>query len=112
MSQLPTVATDLTMTIGGTAVAGGSSFDVINPADESVVASVPECTREELDAAVAAARAAAPAWAAVPFARRRESLREMADMVDAHLDELSRLVTAEQGKPPSVAAAEVAGLPY
>ncbi|WP_121161571.1 aldehyde dehydrogenase family protein [Micromonospora pisi] len=100
------------MTIGGAAVSGGSSFDVINPADQSVVGSAPECTRAELDTAVAAARAAAPAWAAVPFEQRQKLLLQMADVVDAHLVELGRLVTAEQGKALAVATAEVAGLSY
>ncbi|MFI6761030.1 aldehyde dehydrogenase family protein [Micromonospora sp. NPDC050417] len=85
---------------------------MINPADESVVAFAPECSREELDAAVAAARAAAPAWAAVSFEQRQKLLLQMADVVDAHVVELGRLVTAEQGKTLAVATAEVAGLSY
>jgi aldehyde dehydrogenase (NAD+) len=111
MSQLST-GTTFTMTIGGVAVPGTSSFDVIDPADGSVAAAAPECTREQLDAAVAAARAARTGWAAVPFGQRQRLLLRMADVVDAHLDELSRLVTAEQGKPLEIAAGEVAGLGY
>ncbi|WP_203715331.1 aldehyde dehydrogenase family protein [Asanoa siamensis] len=112
MSHSPTVATNLTMTIGGAAVSGRSSFEVVNPTDEALIAYAPECTREQLDHAVLAARTAARTWAAVPFAQRRRLLHEMADVIDAHVDELGRLVTAEQGKPSAVAAAEVAGLAY
>ena len=94
-----------TMTVDGVAVSSPTTFDVIDPTDETVLASAPECTDEQLDHAVAAARKAFPAWAATPFAERQAALIAMADVVDANADELHRLVTAEQGKPLAMAAA-------
>lgn len=44
-----------TMTIGGQAVSGATSFEVLNPATGQVIGSAPDCTPEQLDAAVAAA---------------------------------------------------------
>ena len=101
-----------TMTVDGVAVSSPTTFDVIDPTDETVLASAPECTDEQLDHAIAAARKAFPAWAATPFAERQAALIAMADVVDANADELHRLVTAEQGKPLAMAAAEVAGLSH
>ncbi|MEU7384820.1 MULTISPECIES: aldehyde dehydrogenase family protein [unclassified Streptomyces] len=110
MSHSPGALGAFTLTIGGRSVAGESAFDVINPATGRVVAAAPDCTREQLDEAVAAARAAFPAWAALAVAERRRYLLSMADAVDAHTHELAGLVVLEQGKPMPVAVAEVAGL--
>ena len=65
--------TDYSMTIGGQAVAGAGTFDVLNPANEQVIAQAPDCSKEQLDEAVAAARAAFPAWSATPIAERRKA---------------------------------------
>ncbi|MFD5470791.1 aldehyde dehydrogenase family protein [Streptomyces sp. NPDC127105] len=110
MSYNPGALGAFTLTIGGRSVVGGQTFDVINPATGRVVAAAPNCTRGQLDEAVAAARAAFPAWAALAVAERRRYLLSMADAVDAHTRELARLVVLEQGKPTPVAVAEVAGL--
>ena len=96
-----------TMTIGGKAVAGAASYPVINPANGEVIASAPDCSRDELDQAVTAARAAFPGWAARPIAERRAMLIAMADAIDANVETLARLVTAEQGKPLALARFEV-----
>ena len=96
-----------TMTIDGKAVAGAAIYSVINPANGQVVASAPDCSREELEQAVTAARAAFPAWAARPISERRAVLLAMADVIDANIDVLARLVTAEQGKPLALAQFEV-----
>jgi aldehyde dehydrogenase (NAD+) len=101
-----------TMTIGGGAAAATATYPVINPATEQILAQALNCTREQLDAAVTAARRAQPSWAALPVEIRKTHLRAIADVVDAHVPELARLVTAEQGKPLPVAEAEVAGLAY
>jgi acyl-CoA reductase-like NAD-dependent aldehyde dehydrogenase len=103
---------DFTLTINGNGVAGASSFDVLNPADETVVAQAPDCSSEQLDDAVAAARAAFPAWSARPVAERRRYLLEMAEALDVHAEPLQRLLTAEQGKTLDDAAAEILGAGY
>ena len=101
-----------TMTIGGKAIAGAATYAVINPANGQVIASAPDCSRDELGEAVAAARGAFPAWAAHPISERRVVLRAMADAIDANIELLARLVTAEQGKPLAIAQGEVGGLSY
>ncbi len=89
---------DFTMTIGGKAVAGASSFSVLNPANELEIAMAPDCSEQQLDEAVAAARAAFPAWSATPIEKRREALLAIAGVLAANAEDLKRLLTSEQGK--------------
>jgi acyl-CoA reductase-like NAD-dependent aldehyde dehydrogenase len=104
------VTAPFSMTIDGNAVATTSTFPVTNPATRRVAGDAPDCTVEQLNAAVTAARRAQPAWAALPVDERRNYLRAIADVIDTHTDELARLVTAEQGKPLPVAVTEIAGM--
>ncbi|WP_394648632.1 aldehyde dehydrogenase family protein [uncultured Sphingomonas sp.] len=98
-----------TMTIGGQAVAGTATFDVVNPATEAVIAAAPDATRAQLDEAVASARAAFPGWAATPIEERRALIDRLGDAVMAQLDGFARLLTAEQGKPHGDAQNEIGG---
>lgn len=100
---------EYSMTIGGQAVVSLSAFDVVNPATLAVIASAPDCSREQLDEAVAAARLALPAWAATSIEQRREHIVALADAIGKHIDELSRLLTLEQGKPDKDAREEISG---
>jgi aldehyde dehydrogenase (NAD+) len=100
---------DFTMTIGGKAVAGASSFAVLNPATEQAFAQAPDCSPEQLDQAVAAARAAFPAWAATPYAERQKLVASIAGILAANLDGLHRLLTREQGKTHANAQGDVMG---
>ena len=90
--------TGFALTIGGKAVAAGGTFNVLNPADESVIAACPEGTVELVDQAVASARAALKPWSAVADAARAGKLLAIADLIEAHHPELSQLITREQGK--------------
>jgi acyl-CoA reductase-like NAD-dependent aldehyde dehydrogenase len=103
---------DFKMLIGGTLVEGASSFDVINPATEEPFASCPKADEAQLDAAVAAARTAFPAWAAKSFEDRAAYILRLADALEARIEEFARLLTAEQGKPLDQAAYEVGGSAY
>lgn len=87
-----------TLTIGGEPVTTAKTFDVLNPADGTVVAACPEGTIANVDAAVASARRAFPAWAALPDAERVAKLMAIADLIEKNHSELSQLVTREQGK--------------
>lgn len=98
-----------TMTIGGRSVPGSATFDVVNPATEAVIAQAPEASREDLDAAVKAARDAFPGWAATPIAERRRMIDALGDAILANLDSFKRLLTREQGKPHADAQGEVGG---
>jgi acyl-CoA reductase-like NAD-dependent aldehyde dehydrogenase len=86
------------LTIGGKATATPSTFDVLNPADETVVAVCPQGTIELVDAAVASARRAFRTWSAVPDSERVAKLNAIADLIEKHHKELAELVTCEQGK--------------
>ena len=86
------------LTIDGKAATVVGTFDVLNPADESVVARCPQATPELVDAAVASARRALPLWSAVPDAERAAKLMAIAALIEQHHPELSELVTREQGK--------------
>lgn len=97
------------MTIGGAAVAGGATLDVVNPATEQVIAQAPDASRDQLDAAVNAARAAFPGWAATPIDERRAKLNALGDAILANIDGFKRLLTAEQGKPHGDAEFEIGG---
>ncbi|TAJ30303.1 aldehyde dehydrogenase family protein, partial [Bosea sp. (in: a-proteobacteria)] len=99
---------DYKLLIGGQLVAGDAVMDVINPATEEVLAVCPRASEAQLDAAVAAGKAAFPAWAHTPIAERRAMLLKLADALSARIDEFARLLTQEQGKPLSESTAEIA----
>ena len=97
------------MLIGGEFVAGGATFDVINPATEEAIASAPDATQADLDAAVVAARKAFPGWAGTPIEERKAKLNALGDAIFANLDGFTRLLTSEQGKPHHEAQGECMG---
>lgn len=104
---------DPQMTIGGKAVAGlGAPVEVINPATEQVIGHAPGCSREQLDEAVAAARAAFPGWSARPFDERKAMVAAIAQAIADNGEELCRLLTLEQGKPLAAAEGELQGAAY
>jgi acyl-CoA reductase-like NAD-dependent aldehyde dehydrogenase len=96
--------------IGGALVDGDLSMDVINPATEEVLATCPRASREQLNTAVAAAKAAFPGWAALPIGERSSVMLAVADLIEAHSDELGRLLTQEQGRPIANATGEARGM--
>ena len=74
-------------------------LEVLNPATEKPIAQLDRAGVEETDRAVAAARAAYPAWRAVKPADRARLLRRVAALVEEHIDGLARLETSNVGKP-------------
>jgi len=101
--------TEFKLLIGGKLVSGAATLDVINPATEEVFATVPRADRAQLEDAVAAAKAAFPAWAAMPIRKRGNFLDKLTDAIEAKQDEFARLLTLEQGKPLPQALGEVIG---
>src|SRR5262249_22591215 len=75
-----------------------SHFDVHNPARGEVIARTPLSTAEDVDAAVAAARKAFPAWRDTPPVVRARSLFKFKQLLQDHFAELARSVTTEHGK--------------
>ena len=84
---------DYNLLIDGKMVAGDQTMPVINPATEEVLAQCPRASKAQLDAAVAAAKAAFPAWAATPIDERRKLVNKMADVIEANAAELARMLT-------------------
>ena len=80
---------------------------VLNPATEEAIAELPSAGVEETDAAVAAAKAAFPAWRAVAPADRARLLRRLAALVEEHGEELALLETRNVGKPIADSRGEV-----
>lgn len=72
-------------------------LEVLNPATEELVATVPAATPQDIDAAVARAASAQVKWAAAAPADRARLLRRFATVVDEHLEELARLEVREAG---------------
>ena len=89
---------------------GDSVMDVVNPATEEVLAQCPRASKGQLDKAVAAAKAAFPAWSKTPIAERKKVLNAAADIIEANAAELARILTQEQGKPLADAMGEAYGL--
>ena len=87
--------------IGGTWVAPseGQYFDTINPATKAVLAKVAQGSKADIDAAVAAANAAAPAWAALTPHARARYLYALAREVQRHARLLAVLESLDNGKP-------------
>ncbi len=98
------------MLINGELVAGDQSMDVLNPATETLLASCPRASENQLNAAVAAAKAAFPAWSATPIDERKRMVNAIADAIEANATELAQLLTQEQGKPLGDATGEVYGM--
>jgi malonate-semialdehyde dehydrogenase (acetylating)/methylmalonate-semialdehyde dehydrogenase len=96
--------------INGRRVAGtsGRRGPVYDPARGTLARAVDFASVEEVDAAVAAARAAFPGWRATSLSKRTEILFRIRNLVEAHRADIARFLTAEHGKVPSDALGEVA----
>lgn len=95
--------------INGTLEDGDTTMDVVNPATEEVLAKCPRASKAQLDKAVAAAKAAFPAWSKTPITERKKTLLAIADTIEKNASELARLLTQEQGKPIGDATGEIYG---
>ncbi|WP_075293009.1 NAD-dependent succinate-semialdehyde dehydrogenase [Pararhizobium arenae] len=88
--------------------ASGERFDVLNPADETVITSVASASVQEAISAVDAASEAAFAWSKKSPRARGEVLRKAYELMTARLDEFARLITLENGKAGADARGEAA----
>jgi malonate-semialdehyde dehydrogenase (acetylating)/methylmalonate-semialdehyde dehydrogenase len=104
-----TAITAVPLWINGKAQAAGSQRmgDVTDPATGAVTKKVPFCNDADIAVAVAAAKAAFPAWRDTPPLRRARILMRYRELLDAHRGELAQLVTAEHGKTLADAAGSV-----
>lgn len=95
--------------IGGqfTASSGNRKMDVISPIDGNLLSEVPMSTSKDLDAAVAAAKKAFPAWSKTPIKERVQVFYRYKYLLEKHMKELSELVQEENGKTYGESVAEV-----
>ncbi len=77
----------------------GATIDVFNPHDNSLITRVAEAKAADVDAAVAAAERAFPAWSAMPAAERGKLLLKLADRIEAEADDLAKLEAMDTGHP-------------
>lgn len=96
------------MSIGGELTSAPDTFDVYNPATNEVLAKAPEGSREHLERAIASAKSAFKQWSALSWDERAAYVTRFAEAVEANKEELTTLLTLEQGKPRhSMASGEV-----
>lgn len=102
--------TDIPHYVAGARFAGSAtrSQTVTNPATGAVTGQVPLANAADVDAAVAAAQAAFPAWSDTPPIRRARVMFKFLELVNQHKDELAHAITAEHGKVFTDAQGEVA----
>lgn len=95
--------------IGGKFVdaSNGEKADVINPATNELIDTVPLATEEDVDLCVKEAAKAQKAWAKMPMYERGEILYKFADLVEERHEELAQLLSKETGKPIKEARAEI-----
>ncbi|MFG1268774.1 aldehyde dehydrogenase family protein [Xanthobacter sp.] len=93
--------------IDGQLLEGSGLLSVVDPSTGEPFVEVPRASQAQMEAAIAAAKAAQPAWGAAPLSTRRERLARFADAVAQHTDELARTLVMEQGKPLDQAHAEI-----
>nr|WP_238858292.1 aldehyde dehydrogenase family protein [Faunimonas pinastri] len=95
--------------IDGKLVDGASTLDVIDPATGAVFETCARADEAQLEQAIAAAKRAFPAWAALGHEKRRDYLNQLADAMQGRYDEFCKLLTREQGKPLAQSQFEVGG---
>ena len=91
---------------------GTGTLEVINSTTEEVMGTIPDGTPEDVDRAVAAAKAAFPAWAATAAEERAKYCSRIAEGIGARMDEIATLVSEEVGMVKSLSLLVQAGLPY
>ncbi|MDR2313444.1 MAG: aldehyde dehydrogenase family protein, partial [Spirochaetaceae bacterium] len=78
--------------------ASGKYMDIYDPSTGEVIAQTPCCTKGEVESAIAAAKAAFPAWSNTPCPKRVEALYKFRDLLTAQMDELTHMLARENGK--------------
>jgi gamma-glutamyl-gamma-aminobutyraldehyde dehydrogenase/4-guanidinobutyraldehyde dehydrogenase/NAD-dependent aldehyde dehydrogenase len=86
--------------------ASGRTYEVVNPATAKVVAKLPDCGPEDVDRAVASARAAfeSGVWRDLAPRERKKRLRKLAELIESHRDELALMDSICMGMPIAIAA--------
>jgi len=91
--------------------AGDGSIDVVNPSNEAVIGSVPDGTAADVDAAVAAAKAAFPEWSGRSLEDRLGFIEKLGAGLAARAEEIGALISSEVGMPATLSTMIQAGMP-
>jgi succinate-semialdehyde dehydrogenase / glutarate-semialdehyde dehydrogenase len=102
------------MLIGGNrrTAAGNAEIEVVNPATEEIVDTVPAASSEDVELAVGAAKRAFAEWSRTDVEKRAAMLAKAASLIEERAGVLAALLTAEQGKPLAEARGEVTHLAH
>jgi len=84
--------------INGKAVASPEHFETVNPSTQAVLAEVAAGGSDEVNAAVAAAKAAFPKWSATPQKERARLMRKLGDLINAHVPEIAAMESSDCGQ--------------
>lgn len=101
------------MIINGKAVDASNKevLEILNPATGKVIDTVPQATMDDVNSAVAAAKAAQKIWAKVPVYERAEIMMKFIELVEENKEDLARTLSDETGKPIKEARAEIGNIP-
>ena len=97
------------MTINGKRVESAQTGVALNPATEEEICRFPMASREDLEAAVAAAQAAFPNWAATAIEERQRVVTALGDIIERNFEAFVQLLCTEQGKSRAAAEWEIGG---
>ncbi len=105
-SQALKMPTEIVIDGKRSAAQSGKTYEVVNPGTGRVVATLPDCGPADVDRAVAAARKSfeAGVWANLAPRDRKKCLKKLADLIDAHRDELALMDSVTMGMPISIAS--------
>ncbi|ELU42205.1 aldehyde dehydrogenase, putative [Rhizoctonia solani AG-1 IA] len=103
------IMSQYTHIINGKPVTSQTTLDVQNPATQKKIAEVPVASKEQLDEAVAAARAALPSWSAKSQDERAQVLEQIAGTIEKNIPEYKQILVSEQGKTLANAEWELGG---
>ncbi|MEE2811697.1 MAG: aldehyde dehydrogenase family protein [Candidatus Thermoplasmatota archaeon] len=90
---------------------GDGVIEVVNPATEEVIGSVPVGSQADVDAAVKAAQSAFPTWSATSIEERMAVLNELSAAIKENTEELAQIITAEVGTPIGYSRMAMVGTP-
>jgi succinate-semialdehyde dehydrogenase/glutarate-semialdehyde dehydrogenase len=107
MTAYPTVK----MLIGDEWIENGGegAMPIVNPANEDKIGTAPKVSKEQLDAALAAADEGFPKWSNTPAIERYRIIRKAAELLRERAEDIARVMTLEMGKPHAQAKGETAG---
>ena len=101
--------TPYALTINGQRAFSAETAQAINPATEQPICDFPLATREQLEAAVAAAKRAFPAWSDTAIIERQQMVSKLGDLIEQNYEAFIKLLITEQGKGRAAAEWEIGG---